>query len=347
VGLSPKVRALIGATAVGALAGLAMGGAYLGGSISKLMAVRAEAKRLTPAAEANFATSALIAASGVDQSALSIARRHDPYTVAGPAERDREAILFAARLEPHDAPQARPMLRQASFLVTPAARPFHMAGAFEASRDLDCLTQAVYYEARGEGQTGMQAVAQVVLNRVRHPAFPKSVCAVVYQGAAEGACQFSFACDGSARRAVETEAWSRSRNVAARALAGYVMAEVGNATHFHTISVTPGWRADLLRVAQVGSHIFYRFGGGQGAPEAFRYTPRPSTTGAPQVRPVMAGFVPPSAGTDAAPYTVLFKAPEVLKADAPGGAVKIEEPMKAPDPAPAAPAAGANSGQSN
>jgi hypothetical protein len=326
LGLSPKARALVGAAAVGAIAGLAMGGAYLGGSIAKALSVHDEARRLTPAAEANFATPALIAASGVDESALAIARRHDPYMVAGSAERDRQSILLAARVEPGAAGEPRPpLLRKASFTISPAARPFHMAGAIEAGRDLDCLSQAVYYEARGEGQAGMQAVAQVVLNRVRHPAFPKSVCAVVYQGAAEGACQFSFACDGSARRTVESDAWRRSRGVAARALAGYVMAEVGNATHFHTTSVTPGWRADLLKVAQVGSHIFYRFGGGRGAPDAFRVTPKPSA-GTPETHAVLAGFVPPAA---------VLTAPQPLKLES----LKLDtvqpDPTKTADPAPA------------
>ncbi len=293
LGLSRRTQALIGAAAVGAVAGLAIGGAYLGGSVAKAMTVHEQAERLTPAAEANFSTPALIAAAGVDESALAIARRHDPYVVAGSAERDRQTVMLAAKLEPGLDMQSRlPLLRKASFVVTPAARPFHMTGALEEGRDLDCLTQAVYYEARGEGQAGMQAVAQVVLNRVRHPAFPKSVCAVVYQGAAEGACQFSFACDGSIRRGVEADAWRRSRDVAARALQGYVMPEVGNATHFHTTAVTPGWRADLLRVAQVGSHVFYRFGGGAGAPDAFRAAPKPSTA-SPEPRTMLAGFVPP------------------------------------------------------
>ncbi|HYG27968.1 MAG TPA: cell wall hydrolase, partial [Caulobacteraceae bacterium] len=114
----------------------------------------------------------------------------------------------------------------------PAARPFRSG----AQSDLDCLTEAVYYEARGEGAAGQAAVAQVVLNRVRHPSFPKSVCAVVYQG-----CQFSFACDGSTRRARERGAWNRAREVASKALAGAVAANVGNATHFHTVHVAPQW----------------------------------------------------------------------------------------------------------
>lgn len=125
--------------------------------------------------------------------------------------------------------------------------------------DLDCLTTAVYYEARGESPRGQAAVAQVVMNRVKHPAFPKSVCAVVFQGAGRKGCQFSFACDGSMRKHREILAWNRARDVATRALAGAARAEVGAATHFHTTAVSPMWAPHMLRVANVGAHVFYKF----------------------------------------------------------------------------------------
>ncbi|MCA3716182.1 MAG: cell wall hydrolase [Phenylobacterium sp.] len=132
-------------------------------------------------------------------------------------------------------------------------------GARSASRDLHCLTQAIYFEARGESPAGQAAVAQVVLNRVRKAGFPKSVCGVVFQGSARGTgCQFSFTCDGSMNRTRERQAWSQARRIATRALAGAVMTAVGDATHFHTVHVSPDWSRDLREVAQVGLHIFYR-----------------------------------------------------------------------------------------
>jgi spore germination cell wall hydrolase CwlJ-like protein len=143
-----------------------------------------------------------------------------------------------------------------------------MRARFEADRgaakarqraDLECLTQAVYYEARGESVRGQAAVAQVVLNRVKHPAFPKSVCAVVFQGAGQSGCQFSFACDGSMRRRRETGAWEAAHAVASRALTGALRAEVGAATHFHTTQVSPMWAPHMARVTQVGLHVFYKF----------------------------------------------------------------------------------------
>jgi spore germination cell wall hydrolase CwlJ-like protein len=100
-------------------------------------------------------------------------------------------------------------------------------------RSLDCLAAAVYYEARGEVAAGRAAVAQVVLNRARSGDYPRSVCAVVYQGSGEGQCQFSFVCNGAMKARRERLAWSEARRVAERALAGYVMVAVGKATCFH------------------------------------------------------------------------------------------------------------------
>ena len=135
-------------------------------------------------------------------------------------------------------------------------------GAANPGRDLDCLADAVYYEARGETPEGQEAIAQVVINRVRHPAFPKSVCGVVFQGRASDVCQFSFACNGAMNRPKEAAAWARAEQIAARALAGVVMPEVGAATNFHAAGSAPGW--GLMRVAQVGLHVFYRSGGHAG-----------------------------------------------------------------------------------
>jgi spore germination cell wall hydrolase CwlJ-like protein len=217
----------------------------------------------------------------MDAGALAIARRHDPYTVSGGAQRDRQSALLVERLEQRQqSDQTRPsLLLRASFggPFNPSVAPFRLTNALESSRELECLSEAVYYEARGETPSGQAAVAQVVLNRVRHPSFPKSICGVVFQGASTHGCQFSFACDGSMRARRETGAWSRAQKIASRALSGSVMSEVGAATHFHTTGVAPGWGPRLMRVAQVGMHVFYRFGGRSGAPDAFSRTPRPST----------------------------------------------------------------------
>jgi len=162
--------------------------------------------------------------------------------------------------------------------LTPA-RPFSLpGGAQNSARDVDCLTAAVYYEARGETAAGQAAVAQVVLNRVRHPAFPKTVCGVVYQGVHTGnGCQFSFACNGAVDRPHEAAAWRRSQEVAMHALAGGVMTAVGDATHFHSTSVGSGVGRGMVRVAQIGLQVFYKFSGYAGAPQRFNAQARRSS----------------------------------------------------------------------
>jgi spore germination cell wall hydrolase CwlJ-like protein len=156
----------------------------------------------------------------------------------------------------------------------PAARPFVLRteSELDRSRSLDCLTAAVYYEAAIETAEGQRAVAQVVLNRVRHPAFPKTVCGVVFQGSERATgCQFTFTCDGSLARRPSEAGWERARAVAKAALAGKVYKPVGYATHYHTNWVVPYWSSSLTKLANVGTHIFYRWEGGWGRPPAFRY----------------------------------------------------------------------------
>ncbi len=156
--------------------------------------------------------------------------------------------------------------------LVPAARPFKLLArsAADRERSLDCLTSAIYYEAATEPTDGQRAVAQVVLNRVRHPAYPSSVCGVVYQGYERATgCQFTFTCDGSLTRAPMASYWSRAREVAKAALNGYVHAPVGWATHYHTNYVVPYWSSSLVKLGTIGTHIFYRWSGGWGQPAAF------------------------------------------------------------------------------
>jgi spore germination cell wall hydrolase CwlJ-like protein len=154
----------------------------------------------------------------------------------------------------------------------PASVVFRAQSGWDQQRSLQCLAEAVYYEARSEGEDGQRAVAQVVLNRVRHPAFPKSVCGVVYQGPlrAGGGCQFTFTCDGSLANQPSGPAWDRARRIAGEALAGAVYAPVGYATHYHTQQVVPVWAYRLLKSAVIGAHSFYRLPGSWGDPGAFR-----------------------------------------------------------------------------
>ena len=176
-----------------------------------------------------------------------------------------------------------------------AARPFAAGGdALDHRRALLCLTQAVYYEAGYEPIEGRRAVAQVVLNRMRHPAYPKSVCGVVYQRNSTPVCQFSFVCDGSLLRQPAAGPWREAEDVARAALAGYVERSIGSATHYHADYVAPRWAPMLAKVAKLGVHIFYRWPGAWGTPAAFtgRYIGEPYDPAS--LRPVLHLAVAPN-----------------------------------------------------
>jgi spore germination cell wall hydrolase CwlJ-like protein len=153
------------------------------------------------------------------------------------------------------------------------ARPFVLSARSETdrARALRCLTQGIYYEAALETTRGQEAVAQVILNRVRDPNYPNTVCGVVFEGAERTTgCQFSFTCDGALSRGPVDWAWARAASVAERALSGHVAAEVGTATHYHADYVDPWWSPTLARITQIGTHIFYRWKGLAGETAAFR-----------------------------------------------------------------------------
>ena len=253
-------RVLFSAALIGSGVGLGLGATYMAGGMAQAVTDHNRAERIAQAAAGGFSESVLLReAEGMTPGALRLARRNDPQADEAPA-----APLF------QDRPKAR--------IVAATGR---FGPRLDRGSELDCLTQAVYFEARGETPRGQAAVAQVVLNRVKHPAFPKSVCAVVFQGVARHGCQFSFACDGSMRRGRESGAWDRARKIASRALSGAVTADVGSATHFHTTGVAPGWGPRMLRVTQVGLHVFYRFN-----PHARTFEPAPE-------HPVFAGLPGP------------------------------------------------------
>lgn len=152
-----------------------------------------------------------------------------------------------------------------------AAQPFRFDGdAASRTRAVDCLAAAQLYEA-GDDPAGQKAVAQVVINRLRHPAFPKTICGVVFQGAERRTgCQFTFTCDGALSRALSAAAWQRARALAERMLSGSTDPRVGLATHYHTDWVVPYWSASLDKITAVDTHLFFRWRGYWGTPPAFR-----------------------------------------------------------------------------
>jgi hypothetical protein len=137
-----------------------------------------------------------------------------------------------------------------------------------AESEIKCLATALYFEARGEGIKGQMAVAQVILNRVKNPAYPKTICGVVYQDAKYmHRCQFSFACDGTHDVIAEKDAWAQALGLARRIVTGgstTIVAEVGNSISYHSTDVNPDW-SNMRRVDRIGHHVFYAaYAGGSG-----------------------------------------------------------------------------------
>ncbi|EIZ78469.1 spore cortex-lytic enzyme [Novosphingobium sp. Rr 2-17] len=150
-----------------------------------------------------------------------------------------------------------------SFTIPPTA-------AQDRDRAVECLSTVIYYEAAFEPAEGQRAVAQVVLNRMRHPLYPHSVCGVVYQGAERSTgCQFTFTCDGSMQRKPSPTVWASVQRIAEQAVAGAVYAPVGLATHYHADYVVPYWAGGLVKTVTIGRHIFYRLPGSFGRPPSF------------------------------------------------------------------------------
>ena len=126
----------------------------------------------------------------------------------------------------------------------------------------NCLARAVYFEARSESDMGQLAVAKVILNRVKNPNFPKSICGVVYQGSGtRNSCQFSFACDGLPDDVKQPDAWAHAKSIAQRAINNDpAVAMMSNATNYHADYVKPRWAKTMRRLAKIGHHIFYANG---------------------------------------------------------------------------------------
>ena len=154
----------------------------------------------------------------------------------------------------------------------PAAAAFWLKteDPIQRARATDCMTAAIYYEANSERLDGQAAVAQVVLNRLRHPSYPKTICGVVFQGSERPTgCQFTFTCDGALARIPDKARWLQARRIAEGALAGNVLAQVGLSTNYHTQSVVPYWGPTLRKTAVIGAHIFYRIAKPWGSPRVF------------------------------------------------------------------------------
>ena len=208
------------------------------------------------------------------------------------------------------------------------APPYTFKGnATDLSNARNCLALAALAEA-GPSEQGQRAVMQIVLNRVRHPAFANSICGVVFEGAErETGCQFTFTCDGSLSRQYASDSWEAARKRAEQALKGYVFRSVGNATHYHTDWVFPWWSPKLQKIAQVETHLFFRWPGYWGSTASWRSR---RAANEPSFAELMARFGAAGPPVDALPVSSLLNAEmRPLPADTPkvsGGAVVMRLP---------------------
>ncbi len=199
-------------------------------------------------------------------------RDNSPYEVTakiGPPPPVEPFLL--KKVDPETARQANAEMPLSKSPVPPASAFIFKGSPADFDRAADCLAATIFYEAGAEKISGQMAVVQVVLNRARHPAYPNTVCGVVFQGhERRTGCQFSYTCDGSMARRPSAEAWARHRGLAQAMLKGLVYAPVGLATHYHTDWVLPAWSAKLDKIRVEGTHLFFRFNGYWGTPAAYR-----------------------------------------------------------------------------
>lgn len=209
-------------------------------------------------AEENFAGSAFYF---IDPN-YAIPQNYNGFGIDPLADPGTGSIDGLSDMSGNDADQSSPahLIRQTAF----------RGSATDNSRALHCLAQAIYYEAGMEPDAGQRAVAQVILNRVRHPSYPNTVCGVVYQGSERTTgCQFTYTCDGSLRRKPARFQWDRAKKVATEALAGKSYTTVGTATHYHASYVYPYWAPSLRFLGTLGAHRFYSWKGNAGKASAF------------------------------------------------------------------------------
>jgi spore germination cell wall hydrolase CwlJ-like protein len=167
--------------------------------------------------------------------------------------------MFTSNLE-FDA--FKPSPDEIAYRPTEEALNFRYKGESQAefeARESRCLALAIYFEARGEPVRGQVAVGQVILNRVRSPLFPETICGVVYQGQMQKGCQFSFTCDGKSDNPRDNAQWALAQDISKQIMRGEVwLPEVGYSTYYHANYVSPRWARSMNKIDKIGRHIFYK-----------------------------------------------------------------------------------------
>lgn len=184
-------------------------------------------------------------------------------TAAGGAQKAEAAENKAEVLEQNAAAQGSKALPTPSEIITkPEVQAVDPVGEEPLNDAITCLSRTIYWEAKGEGAAGMEAIANVVMNRLGHEGFPDKICDVVRQGHERGACQFSWWCDGRSDDAEEDKSYAIAKEIARKALNRQLTDRTGGALYFHQRKVTPSWSTEYIRTAEIGEHVFYKPHGG-------------------------------------------------------------------------------------
>jgi hypothetical protein len=251
-----------------------------------LFRVRGKGPRADHYLEPNTVTSAgkqlIVASVGGDPGVTGAVWRHNEVNGAIKGDRLNPTSSTVALRGPVDAPGApllenavgspftsnfdvdafRPSAEEIAYRPTPEGLDFRYKGESQAEfeeRERRCLATAIYFEARGEPMRGQVAVAQVILNRVRSPLFPETICGVVYQGQMNPGCQFSFACDGKTDIPRDNDQWALAQDISKKITAGELwLPEVGYSTYYHANYVSPYWAGSMNKIDKIGRHIFYK-----------------------------------------------------------------------------------------
>jgi len=151
----------------------------------------------------------------------------------------------------------------AETITKPQAQSVDPTGEEPLEDAITCLARTIYWEANRKDDAEMEAIANVVMNRLGHKGFPNTICGVVRQGHEQGACQFSWWCDGRSDDAEEEVPYSKAKEIARKALNRQLKDRSGGALYFHHRKVNPNWSNEYIRTVEVGEHVFYKPAGGK------------------------------------------------------------------------------------
>jgi spore germination cell wall hydrolase CwlJ-like protein len=188
----------------------------------------------------------------------------DQMTAADQAQKAETARSKAEVLEEKAAPEGSKVLPTPAQIITkPQAQAVDPTGEKSLDDAITCLARSIYWEARGEGDAGMGAIANVIMNRVGQEGFPNTICGVVKQGHEQGTCQFSWWCDGRSDDATEEESYSQAKEIARKALNRQLKDRTGGALYFHNRELAPNWSRGYIRTVEIGELVFFKPAGGE------------------------------------------------------------------------------------